>query len=47
LKKRASGQKQEWLKSDERILGESDFVEQILAMADESLCRETALKRAV
>ncbi len=46
LKKRASGQMQEWLKSDERILGGSDFVEQILAMAEESLCRETALKRA-
>lgn len=46
LKKRASVQQREWLKSDERILGESDFVDQVLAMAEENLTRETALKRA-
>ncbi len=33
------------LKSDERILGESDFVEAILAQANERYTREYALKR--
>ncbi len=46
VKKRFSGKKRDWLKSDERILGESDFVEQILKMAEENFSRETELKRA-
>jgi REP element-mobilizing transposase RayT len=46
VKKRFTGKKREWIKSDERILGESDFVDQILEMAEESLSREAELKRA-
>jgi len=35
----------ERIKSDERILGESDFVDQVLRIADESLSRQYELKR--
>ncbi len=45
VKKRFKGKARQWVKSDERILGGSEFVEQILHMAEESLSREAELKR--
>jgi len=44
VKKRFKGTARQWVKSDERILGSSEFVERILKMAEESLSREAELK---
>ncbi len=46
VRKRFKGKARRWIKSDERILGSSDFVEQILKMAEESLSREAELKQS-
>ena len=39
------GKGQEHIKSDERILGDSDFVDSVLAQADERVTRQCDLNR--
>jgi hypothetical protein len=43
--KKRLGKEQDHIKSDERILGESDFVESVLAKADEGFTRQCELRK--